>query len=77
MNEQLSSNFPYRIRHASTGGIRMDETFRSNSNLKIDSFIYRGSSNYNQFPGNIRLIRNMNTFKMKLKDWVKTNISID
>jgi hypothetical protein len=77
MNEKLSSKFPYRTRQASTGGIRMDETIRSNSNLKIDSFRYRDSSNYNQIPGSIRSIRNMNTFKMKLKDWMKKNVSID
>ena len=77
MNSRLSSDFSYRTRQHSTGSIRLDQTYRYKSELPKCSFRYRGAHDYNAIPPDIRSSRNMNTFKPKLKRWVKMNINPD
>ena len=70
-------NYMYRTRQHSTGGIRMDQTFRHKSDLPRNSFRYRGAHEYNNIPADIRTAGNMNTFKTKLKRWIKMNTNPD
>ena len=79
LHDRLSSdnNHMYRTRQHSTGGIRMDQTYRYKSDLPQKSFRYRGAHNYNTIPAVIRTTRNMATFKTKLKRWLKMNTNPD
>ena len=77
IHERLSADYPYQTRLATTGGIRLDETFSTNYTLTQNSFRFRGAKEYNQIPASIRSITHMTTFKKKLKIWVKKSISLD
>ena len=77
LKERLSTSHPYRTRQSSTGSIRFAETFGCTKDTAHDSFCYRGTKEYNTIPASIRASRTLATFKTKLRDWVKGNVSID
>ena len=77
MYNRLNMEHSYRTRQGTSGGVRQDETFRSTSSLPRGSFRFRGSHDYNLIPASIRAINCISTFKLKLKQWVQTNISLE
>ena len=70
------SPHPFRTRQSSTGRIRQDETFRCNISLKSDSMRYRGAKEYNRIPADIINSPSLETFKKKLRQWVKMNVDL-
>ena len=74
---RFNSDFSYSTRQLSTGCIRLDHTYRCRGDLPKNSFRYRGALHYNALPAQIRTVRNMNTFKLKLKRWIRENIEPD
>ena len=66
----------FRTRQSSTGRIRQDETFRCNISLKSDSMRYRGAKEYNRIPADIINSPSLETFKKKLRQWVKMNVDL-
>ena len=73
----LSTEHSYRTRMGGSGGVRLDETYRYKTDLPMKSFRYRGSHEYNAIPADIRGTRSLDTFKIKLKKWIISNISPD
>ena len=74
---RLSNPDTFRTRQSTSGSIRQDETFNSKSSHPRTSFRYRVAHDYNLIPANIRAISNLTSFKVKLKQWIKRNISIE
>ena len=77
MHSVLSTTLHLNTRQAAGGDIRIGEKFNSKQGLVRDGFRYRAAENYNRVPGHIRSSRTLATFKIKLKQWVSTNIPID
>ena len=77
MYSRLYSDYSYSTRQHSSGCIRLDHTYRCRGDLPENSFRYRGAHCYNALPAEIRTVRNMNTFKLKLKRCIKENIEPD
>ena len=63
-------------RQAAAGGIRYGEDHSSRRTLNHRSFKYRATVEYNQIPGEIRGSNTTQTFKTKLRVWVKANIPV-
>ena len=74
MYNRFYLDFSYNTRQHSTGCIRLDHTYVCRGDLPKNSFRYRGAHYYNALPAEIRTIRNMTTFKLKLKRGIKQNI---
>ena len=47
------------------------------SALSSKSFLVRSAVMWNSIPANLRSIKKFETFKSKLKQWIKANIEID
>ena len=67
---QLTVNFPYNIRGASKGNIRL------RSNVSTLTFQYRAMLGYNRVPLEV-MTGSLFTVKRKLKKWVQGNVSLD
>ena len=76
LSNRLDTTHGRYTRQESSGCIRMDDTFRSNSSLTSDSFRHRGAKEYNALPYEIRKCSVMATFKIKLKEWIRSNVEI-
>jgi hypothetical protein len=76
LKDILDTDFPYRTRQATTGAIRYGEDHHSRLSLNHSSFRFRATLEYNRIPGNIRSSNSLQTFKTKLRSWVKINIHI-
>ena len=74
---RMSTEHPRRTRQATTGCIRYGENFTANQSLIQKSFCHRAIGDYNSIPADIRVLQNMQTFKVKLKKWVEMNIPVD
>ena len=68
--QSLSSSYPYETRSSTIGLIRENQDFNQKG------FRYRARQSYNKVPADIRK-GSTQTFKRKLKQWVKQNIPID
>ena len=77
MYNRFNTDYNYSTRQHSTGCIRLDQTYMCRGDLPKSSFRYRGAHSYNALPAQIRTVRNMTTFKLKLKRWIKENIDPD
>ena len=62
---------------SNSGGVRLDETYRYRTDLAMRSFRCRGAHDYNEIPAEIRGTRNLESFKIKLKKWMKMNTNPD
>ena len=62
------------LEEAATNKIR--QTGKLKSDLHKRSFVPRSSERWNQLPPLLRNCQNINTFKFKLKSWIKTNTPI-
>ena len=77
IRRKFITDHPFSTRQATSGGLRFGQGYGASSELRHKSFLYRGTQGYNRIPGHIRKMKNMNAFKNKLKQWVKTNIPWD
>ena len=75
-NKYIIDN-PFLTRQATGGGLRFGQNYGVSSELRHKSFHYRGTQGYNRIQVDIRKIKNIQTFKNKLKQWVGTNIPWD
>ena len=71
---RMRTTFPYNTRQAATGAIRFGEEYSSKCALNFSSFKYRATVEYNRIPGTIRGLESLQTFKTKLRTWIKENI---
>ena len=69
---QTEHEHVYRTRSSTTGGIRLDQTYRHKTDLPMKSFRYRGAQSYNA-----RGKRNQQTFNIKLKKWIRSSMHPD
>ena len=77
MHLAMSSVHPVRTRQATSGDIRLGENFSSKLGLVRDSFRYRGAELYNSIPASIKQARSIVTMKIRLKEWVISNVPIN
>ena len=77
LHQKMITSHPYQTRQATDGTIRFGEQFDARSELTRSGFCYSGTQAYNLIPAEIRASRTIQTFKMKLKKWVKSNIPVD
>ena len=54
--------------------VKFDERFDGRTDRSQSSFCYRGAVLYNRLPMEIRTTGEINSFKRKLKSWIKNNI---
>jgi hypothetical protein len=73
---KLATEFPYNTRLAQTDSVRMGPDFQSRLELTEKSFMNRATLGYNQIPTELRQIKKIEMFKMKLKTWVTENCEI-
>ena len=73
---KLSSEFPYNTRLAESEALRMGPDFQAKLEITRRSFMYRATSSYNLLPAELRKVRKMEDFKLKVKTWVAENCSI-
>ena len=73
---KLASQFPYNTRLAQTDSVRMGTNFRSKLELTEKSFMNRATISYNLLPQELRAVSKIETFKIKLKQWVKEHVNI-
>ena len=76
LRKKFNTDHPYRTRQAAGGGLRYGEEHDATSGLSHNSFFYRGTLDYYRIPAHIRMVRTMDTFKYKLKQWVSSNIPL-
>ena len=72
----INAEFPYMTRQATTGGVRYSQDHQSRRALNHSSFRYRATVEYNRLPGTIREAATMQTFKRKLRSWIKENVPL-
>ena len=77
LHQKMITSHPYQTRQATDGAIRFREQFDARSELTRSGFCYSGTQDYNLIPADIRGSRTIQTFKFKLKNWVKSNIPVD
>ena len=71
---KLATQFPYNTRLAQTDSVRMGPSFQSKLDLTKKSSMNRATISYNYLPKELRAVSKIETFKTKLKQWVKENI---
>ena len=74
LRRQLNFDFPYRTRLASGLGLRRQEKYKYD--VTRGSFVPRTTATWNRLPDSIRSSQTVNTFKHKVKLWIKQNISL-
>ena len=77
LSDKLSVHHPYKTRQAVGGGVRFSENFGGKSSLINNSFCYRGMKLYNKLPVDIRTTQCPVKFKLKLKKWIRINITVN
>ena len=79
LKEKCNTDNTYRTRKASTGSISTNNILKPKNqhNYSSNSFSYRSIREYNSLPNNIRSVKTIKAFKLKLKRWVKSNIAVD
>ena len=77
ISNRLSREHSCRTRQESSGCIRLDQSFKSRTDLPKKSFRYRGAHDYNSIPPELRTTASMTSFKTKLKKWIKMNVAPD
>ena len=74
LHRKFCSGHTYTTRQHSTWCIRLNQTFRCKSVLPRNSFRHRGAYDYSALQADIRTSKTLQTFKSKLKRWIKMNI---
>ena len=75
--QRMTTDHPRRTRQATSGCIRYGDNLAAAKSLTQKGFCIRGTIQYNSVPASIREAKTIDTFKVKLKKWVATNIPID
>ena len=75
LSGKLNCDINRQTRFATSGGFRRVE--RSQSSLSQAAFQVRAAQLWNDLPTDIRSFSTVVSFKEKLKEWVKRNISIN
>ena len=70
-----SWSYQYNTRQAESGLIQMVGKPRLQTTK--DSFKWRAAAQYNQLPAELRKCETLQTFKMNVKAWIKTNVSLN
>ena len=73
-HQKLSKHFSYNTRLASNNRVKLDQ--KVTRQLSYQNFLYRFSKYWNELPDELRQTSNVQTFKTKLKQWVKSNVPI-
>ena len=76
LHDKVSSTCPANTRLANSKCIRMGPDFRSNLELTENSYRWRTAKQWNALPDNLRKIGKLKQFKLRLRIWVKENVSI-
>ena len=74
LRRQFNFDFPYRTRLASGLGLRRQEKYKYD--VTKGSFVPRTTTTWNRLPDSIRTSQTVDTFKQKVKLWIKQNISL-
>ena len=69
----LSKSFTYRTRAATTGALV--DNYKTTKDITKDSFLVRATKLWNSLLPEIRVARSLPTFKSKLRDWIKENVT--
>ena len=77
LKKKFCTEYNYQTRQATTGSVRRAPAPNSQHNFSHNCFCSRASRDYNQLPADIRSCRTINSFKDKLRAWIKKNIPID
>jgi hypothetical protein len=77
LHQKMITSHPYQTMQSTVGAIRFGEQFDARSELTRSGFCYSGTQDYNLIPAYIKGSRTIQTFKFKLKKWVKSNIPVD
>ena len=67
-------DFPYNTRLATSSAMRFTSVRNVRLQLTFRSFVPRACQEYDKLPTDIRQASSMNTFRSKLKDWVKNDV---
>ena len=73
---KLATQFPYNTRLAQSDSVRMGPEFKSKLDLTEKSFMNRATDSFNRLPEYLRKISKIETFKIKLKQWVQVNCEV-
>ena len=73
---KLCMEFPYNTRLAQSESVRMGPDFQSKLELTEKSFLNRATLSFNNLPQEIRRTPKLETFKIKLKNWVQENCKL-
>ena len=76
IHSKLCMEFPYNTRLAQSDSVRMGPDFKSKLELTEKSFMNRATVSYNNLPQEIRKSTKLETFKIKLKEWVLENCKL-
>ena len=74
LRSQFKSNFPYQTRQATGNCFNIAETPKSEKTK--DAFVYNSTIMWNLLPSDLRKVEKLETFKNKLKEWIKSNVPI-
>ena len=72
LEEQFTRHFPYQTRRATSSCLSVSAKPRTE--LCRRSFVYSSTLNWNKLPYDLRIETKLETFKAKLKIWVRNNI---
>ena len=56
--------------------VKFSDNFCCKSERGKLSYFYRGAMDYNQIPSDLKQMRNIQSFKMNLKRWIRSNIPV-
>ena len=74
--ERLPVEYDRETRLSVSNSLRIALTKRVTLRLSEKSFMHRAVISYNRIPVELRQMKNIDTFKAKLKMWVQKNIDV-
>ena len=74
--DNISIRFVYNTRAAASNSVKCGPEFRASMTLTQRSWRWRAVQNFNILPRDLRRLTAITEFKQKLREWVKTNVSL-
>ena len=74
LRSKFRTDFPYQTRQATGNCFSIDETPRHEKTK--DAFVYSSTVIWNSLPADLRKAEKLETFKIKLKEWIKSNVPV-
>ena len=74
LRSKFRNHFPYQTKEATGKCFSIDETPKSEKTK--DAFVYNSTVMWNCLPSDLRKSEKLETFKIKLKEWIKSNVPI-